>query len=1050
MSGPVAGPVGGPVGGPVTRGVAGSLGRGLERARLLAAGMLAGLAVLVPGGGAQARQLEPAAIAITTPAAPEARAGPDGGSSRTSLPQGLNPAVDFPVARAPDGARLPADGSDLAADPAIRFGILPNGLRYAIERRTAPAGQVSVRLRLAVGAIHEGENQLGYAHLVEHMAFNGSQAIPEGEMVARLERAGAAFGRDLNATVSDTETIFRIDLPASGGAGVGEALFILRETASRLTLSPEALAREKGVVLAEIGAATTPARAVAREAEIAATPDDLAARRAPLGTAASVAAATPESLRQFYRAWYRPDRAVLVVVGDVDPAAVEAMIRTGFADWGPALRGPPALPDNGSWPSTARTRSVVVPDPALPLQLTVRFLLPEEGSRGGLDTAARQGWWDGTRLLEDMLQARLGRAAAAPDAAFSSAGVRVERAANGWELRITVTPVAGRWPEGLEAVAGEIRAATLLGFSDDELAVARDGRRAQFERAVRVGPTLQAADRATAIMTDLARNQVTQTPQARLDGFVRGTAGLTPQTLQQRLAGFTGQVRPVIVLTGNPGPAGPLPGSAAARWDLAWDGPLDPALAARAPWQRPRFAAPLATDPGAVVSVETVAGPYPYTRVRFANGVLLVHRASRSTIGSVSIRVSVTGGALQLPADQPGLAALLEAGWQGAGLPELNGAEASAVFAGTSVRAGTVDIGMAVSTLTVAGIASSDTGLQLDLLLAQSRVRALSRPAIVTAAARIDAGWPAARASPDGLVRLYGSGLYLDGSDRFDAPDRARLAASAAEPVLAAGETAFGGWMASAPLTIAIVGDIDLDSAIRETARTFAALPPRATQAPARHWREVRNWRWRAPGAVRLTHDGPGGGQGGQGGQGLVGLAFPTPGEGDVQLARALSLLGRILQLRVSALIREQAGLSYTPLGGWQTLTPVSDHGRLFLQATGNPADLARIAALMEEIVHSLRDAPPTPDEIQRALGPMLEQRARQRQTNGFWLDRLSPEGLPQPPALRGPGLAALDASYDADLAAVTARDLHRLARRYLRMDRAVRVIVEPRVPALG
>lgn len=1005
--------------------------RGPARARAIVAGLLAGLVLLAGGEAAQARQLEPAA------------ASTGAGTAGAGQPQGLSLAVDFPVAMAPAGARLPADGSDLAADPAVRFGILPNGMRYAIERRNAPAGQVSVRLRLAVGAIHESEDQLGYAHLVEHMAFNGSQAIPEGEMVARLERAGAAFGRDLNATVSDTETIFRIDLPAGDGTGVGEALFILRETASRLTLAPDALQRETGVVLAEIGAAGTPARAAARQAEIAATPDDLAARRSPLGTAASVAAATPDSLRGFYRTWYRPDRAVLVIVGDVDPAAVEAMVRAGFADWGPAVPGPVPVPDNGRWPDAGQTRTVVVPEPALPAQLTVRFLIPEEASRGSLDTAARQSWWDGTRLLEDMLQARLGRAAAAAEAPFSSAAVRVERAANGWELRITVTPVAGRWPLALEAVAGEVRVAATGGFSGDELAVARDGRRAQFERAVRIGPTLQAADRATAIMTDLARNQVTQTPQTRLDGFVRGTASLTPQTLQRRLAGFTGAGRPVIVLTGDPGVAGALPGSAAARWDLAWDGPLDPALAARAPWQRPRFAAPEAAEPGAVVSVETVDGPYPYTRVRFANGVLLVHRASRSTVGSISVRVSVAGGALQLPADRPGLAALLEAGWQGAGLPELNGADAGAVFAGTSVRAATVDIGMAVSTLTVSGIASADAGLQLDLLLAQSQARSLSRPAISTAAARIDAGWPAARSSADGLVRLYGPGLYLDGSARFDDPDRARLAGSAAEPVLAAGETAFGGWMDSAPLTITIVGDIDLGSAIRETARTFAALPPRATQAPPRQWRDVRAWRWRAPGVVRLAHDGPAG-------QGLVGLAFPTPGEGDVQLARALSLLGRILQLRVTALIREQAGLSYTPLGGWQTLTPVSDHGRLFLQATGHPADLARIAALMVQIVHSLRAAPPTADEIQRALGPMLELRARQRQTNGFWLDRLSPEGLPQPPALRGPGLAALDASYDADLAAVTARDLHRLARRYLRVDRAVQVIAEPARPAIG
>src|SRR6185312_10674176 len=106
----------------------------------------------------------------------------------------------------------PQAKSDVRADPDIRFGALPNGMRYAIKRQAVPAGQAALRLRFDAGSLMETDAQAGLAHFLEHMAFNGSKAVPEGEMVKILERHGLAFGADTNASTNFDETVYKLDL----------------------------------------------------------------------------------------------------------------------------------------------------------------------------------------------------------------------------------------------------------------------------------------------------------------------------------------------------------------------------------------------------------------------------------------------------------------------------------------------------------------------------------------------------------------------------------------------------------------------------------------------------------------------------------------------------------------------------------------------------------------------------------------------------------------------------------------------------------------------
>src|SRR5580658_65221 len=238
----------------------------------------------------------------------------------------------------------PQAHSDLKPDPAIRFGALPNGMRYAIMKNATPPGQVSMRLRFDVGSLMERDDQQGLAHFLEHMAFNGSTNVPtRGDMVKDLERLGLAFGADTNAGTDFADTTYKFDLPKSDDQTVDTSLMLLREVAGNLTLSQAAMDQERGVILSEERLRDTPSYRIVKQRFGFEMVGQRPPERFPIGLVPVIQNAKADLLADIYHHYYRPERATLVVVGDVDPAALEAKIKARFGDWkgqGPAGADP--------------------------------------------------------------------------------------------------------------------------------------------------------------------------------------------------------------------------------------------------------------------------------------------------------------------------------------------------------------------------------------------------------------------------------------------------------------------------------------------------------------------------------------------------------------------------------------------------------------------------------------------------------------------------------------------------------------------------------------
>src|SRR5499427_5191602 len=136
-------------------------------------------------------------------------------------------------------------------DAAVRTAKLPNGLTYFIRQNSRPAKRASLRLAVKAGSLFESDDQQGLAHLIEHMAFNGSAHFKPGELVSYFESIGARLGPHVNAYTSFDETVYMLDLPSDKPDIVAKGVTAMADFAGGLTLDPVEVDKERGVVIEE-------------------------------------------------------------------------------------------------------------------------------------------------------------------------------------------------------------------------------------------------------------------------------------------------------------------------------------------------------------------------------------------------------------------------------------------------------------------------------------------------------------------------------------------------------------------------------------------------------------------------------------------------------------------------------------------------------------------------------------------------------------------------------------------------------------------------------
>ena len=407
------------------------------------------------------------------------------------------PAPSSAASSAPLTAQIPLD-------PAIKTGTLPNGLTYFIRPTKKPEKRGELRLVVNVGSILEDDDQLGLAHFVEHMAFNGTKHFPKLEIPTFLESLGMRFGPSVNASTGFDETIYMLQVPTDKPDVLDRAFLILEDWAQGLTFDPAEIDKERGVVIEEWRGRRGAAARMQDEQLPVMLKGSRYAERLPIGTVENLQTFKHERLISFYKDWYRPDLMTVIAAGDFDVADVEKMITAHFsripAAASPRPRQTYPVPDHPG------TLFAIATDKEAPAAF-VSVMSKMDASDPRTIGAYRDGIVEA--LFSAMLSTRFAELAQKADAPFVNAGggrsslVRTKEASTLGALVKDDAIV-----ETIEALLTEAERVARFGFTPGELERPKQNIAAAMERAIKEKENTPAA----AVADELVRHVTEREP----------------------------------------------------------------------------------------------------------------------------------------------------------------------------------------------------------------------------------------------------------------------------------------------------------------------------------------------------------------------------------------------------------------------------------------------------------------------------------------------------------------------------------------------------------
>jgi zinc protease len=434
----------------------------------------------------------------------------------------------------------------MPVDPEVALGTLPNGLRYYVRPNPRPARRVELRLVVRAGSVLEDADQLGLAHFVEHMLFEGTRNFPGQGINEFLASLGLGIGADANAQTSYDDTQYMLRVPTDSPAVLDRSLLVLRDWANAATFEPSAIERQRGIVLSEwrqhLGAGER-TRDKIRGVQLEGSQYT---NRPPIGDPNILQKAQREQLLRFYRDWYRPDLMAVIVVGDVDRDAVVGMIKSHFSSLTNPV--PVRARPNFDVPERPTTRYTIIADretTATSVSITnLRPARPQD-TVGGY----RQIMMDG--LFGDMLDSRLDELTQRENPPFLRAGA--QRALFGAprtkdEVQLIALTSNTGVPRGLDALVTEMQRVTRFGFTATELARAKQARLLSYERSVTESPDRESESRADEYTRNFLQNEALPTIWQELAFHRRFLPTITLQEMNALSAQwFPAQNRLVIV-----------------------------------------------------------------------------------------------------------------------------------------------------------------------------------------------------------------------------------------------------------------------------------------------------------------------------------------------------------------------------------------------------------------------------------------------------------------------------------------------------------------------
>jgi len=904
--------------------------------------------------------------------------------------------------------------SDLPLDPSFRFGVLPNGMRYIIRHNATPPGQGMVQLWIHAGSTSERDDELGWAPFIEHMALNGSTHVPEGEMVKLLERDGLAFGADTNAQTGFDATIYKLNLPRNDPKLLDTALMLMRETASELTFDPQAAQREKGVVLSEKRVRDTYAYRDTVDALNFQYPDSLLSRRMPIGTTQSIRDADPTKVKALWQRLYRPGNAALIVVGDFNPAAVEAAIKVHFASW----QGPPPAPQPNIGPLgfDRKGKTEIYLDPALAERVTVERTGPWLHEP---DTVAQRKEDILRQIGYGIINRRFQRLSREADPPFRAAGIGTSGVfKTGRTTDLIVDAAEGEWRRGLAAAEREYRRALQFGFSPAEVAEQVANIRTSVENQAAGAATRPNATFVAEAIALLQDDKVPTTPQSGLERFNAYAPAITPDkvlaALKRELVPLDD---PLIRFEGRSAPKG---GAAALR--AAWNAGMAAKLTNESAAKLTAFGYTDFGPPGRIVS-DTTEPLLGIREIVFANGLKLDLKPTDLQKDRIFVSLNIDGGQMLDTKEHPLATAMANALPVG-GLGKHSYDELQSILAGRSVS---FAFGDGERTFRMGGTTTpKDVELQLDLLAAAISDPGFRPEGEAQYRRNIENFFAALDATPGSALANNLGRIESDGDPRFTLQPKADYLALNFQQL----KQAIGDRLSHGALELALVGDFDPATMIPLVAKTLGALPPREPEFRA--YENNRTRPFTADRSIRVVrHTGPAD-------QAIVRMSWPTEDDTNFDDMMKLELLQRVADVELTDTLREELGQTYSPAVSAGESRTWHGYGTFSIAAAVETSQVDAVRKAMLETIRKLASQTVDADTLLRARQPLLEAYDNALKTNAGWMAYAAN-------AQREPDHIVRFTEGKAKAQAITPTELQVIAARYLDPAKRLEIDVLPK-----
>ncbi|NAW68057.1 insulinase family protein [Vibrio sp. V27_P1S3P104] len=569
----------------------------------------------------------------------------------------------------------------LRFNPNITVGTLANGFRYYIAKNSQPESRVYIRFVVNAGSMNEDDDQRGVAHIVEHMAFNGTAHYPGNQVIAELEKAGMKFGVDINAFTDFENTVYKLNLPKNDVESLTLAMNVVADWASRVTMFKDDLDAERGIVLEEWRARLGPMLRLGDKKSAIEMAGSRYTQRDPIGDVKTIKTVSNQRVADFYHRWYRPDNMSVVVVGDIDPTQVEQLIHEQFS----SLSKPntPLETIDYSIPLVDGWRSAVVSEegittPSVELSFFSDYLPQHTLARYEQDLATQIA----TRLLNIRLQDwEQQETHAVSSASFYASNIGRETHQAVFSLQL----VQDHYQQATEGLMAFLAQVQQHGFTLDEF----DGEIARLNRinAAAQQKVMYSIDLVGDLMVSAASGQLLLSEE---DKYRLNHRFLSSMTLDKVNQAFQALIKPesrLVLITQPVNRSKPV--LTTGSWHELWETYM---ATPQGEWRREQHQASLpvvSPHPGSVKREKRWA-EHQLTEYRLSNGSKLIYRYSDSNPGQVHFKALTSGGLRSVPREDYHVLRTAVSLVDETGIGEVSLPELQSIFRGNPVVMSTI------------------------------------------------------------------------------------------------------------------------------------------------------------------------------------------------------------------------------------------------------------------------------------------------------------------------------------------------------------------------